>query len=129
MAVARVAARAVAPEPEWQRPWDNPECCFLCYRRADGLGTIGPKKKVGWLCNECVPLGRIAAKMADRAFDPFEQRAIERGGEKAGAYLDQIGKTDLAALTPDEWRHFLRTFIRAFGEAIRSEVEGGKPPF
>lgn len=32
---------------------------------------------------------------------------LDRAGEKAGAYLDNINKTDLATLTADEWRNLL----------------------
>jgi ribosomal protein L37AE/L43A len=111
------------------RPFNNPECCFLCRRRADGMG-VGTPKKQGWLCKECgIPLAKAAYHMTDKAFDVFEQRAIEKAGEKGGAYLDELNKTDLAALTPTEYRLFINTVIREFGDAIRQEVEGGKPPF
>lgn len=110
------------------RPFNNPEACFVCRRRACGLGT-GKPGKFGWVCEECLPLAREAYKMADKAFDVFEQRAIELAGQKAGDYLDEIGKTDLAELDQTEWRLFLNTVIRSFGDGIRTEVESGKAPF
>lgn len=67
--------------------------------------------------------------MSDEAFDEFEISAIEAAGDEAGAYLDDLGKTDLANLTPDEWRHFLRTFLRAFETNVRRRVESGTTPF
>jgi hypothetical protein len=108
---------------------NNPESCFLCRRRADGVG-VGTPKRQGWVCAECgIPLAKEAIKMSDKAFDAFEQRAIQAAGEAAGAYLDSIGKTDLAQLTAAEWSVFCVTMVRSFGDAIRAEVESGKPPF
>lgn len=55
-------------------------------------------------------------------FLPDENAAIEKGGKAAGAYLEQIGKTDLAAMTRDEWLDFLRTFEAARSEALRLTI-------
>ena len=110
------------------RPFNNEETCFLCRRRADGLG-VGTPNKLGWVCQDCLPLSKDAYAMTDRAFDTFEQRAIAAAGEQAGGYLDEIGKTDLAQLDDTEWRLFLNTVVRSFGEAIRTEVQSGKAPF
>jgi hypothetical protein len=110
------------------RPFNNPESCFVCRRRPDGLG-VGHPQKIGWVCQDCLKIAKEAFAMSDKAFDPFEQRAIERAGNDAGTYLDEIGKTDLATLDPTEWRLFINTVIRSFGEAIRSEVQSGKAPF
>jgi len=110
------------------RPFNNDQCCFICRRRADGIGT-GTEKKVGWLCNECKDLGPEAYKMSDRHFDEFEKRALAQAGEAAGGYLDSLGVTDLAKLQPEEWETFLQTVINTFGSAIRTEVQSGKAPF
>lgn len=118
------------------RPLDNPESCFICRRRAAGVAVMSgsfrsrSQKPAGWLCEQCgVALARKAYDMPDKEFDVFEQRAVQAAGEKAGAYLDQLGKTDLAQLSEPEWSVFCITMIRGFGEAIRAEVESGKAPF
>lgn len=57
--------------------------------------------------------------MTDKPVDPARDRvsilvdehSIELGGQAAGAYLDEIGKTDLAFLTEDEWRRFCTTLV------------------
>jgi hypothetical protein len=111
------------------RPFNNPHVCFICRRRA-GPNGVGSPGRQGWLCNACgIPRAKEVMKMSTEAFDEFELRAIDAAGDEAGGYLDDIGKTDLANLTPDEWRHFLRTFLRAFETGIRREVERGNPPF
>lgn len=35
-----------------------------------------------------------------------EKNARQKAGDAAGAYLDEIGKTDLATLTADQWDRF-----------------------
>ena len=108
---------------------NNPESCFICRRRADGFG-VGKDKKVGWFCNECgTGLAKEVYQMTDRRFDVFEERAIEKAGQKAGEYLDDIGKTDLTTLDQMEWRQFLSTVIRSFSDGIRHEVQTGDAPF
>jgi hypothetical protein len=111
------------------RAFGNPHICFICRRRA-GANGVGSPRRQGWVCNACgIPLGKRVIHMSDEAFDEFEISAIEEAGNEAGAYLDDLGKTDLATLTPDEWRHFLRTFLRAFETNVRRRVESGTTPF
>jgi hypothetical protein len=56
--------------------------------------------------------------------------AVESGGEKAGEYLDRIGKTDIGALSQSEWREFCiilvsGAFDAAFDQVVqRYEREG-----
>jgi len=38
----------------------------------------------------------------------------ELAGRSAGKYLEEIGKTDLATLTRDEWINFLRVVIGTY---------------
>lgn len=48
-----------------------------------------------------------------------EKDAVRKGGEIAGAYLDKIGKTDLAQMTPEEWRIFCETLFTTACDALR----------
>jgi hypothetical protein len=46
-------------------------------------------------------------------------KAITKAGEAAGGYLETLDKTDLAKLTPIEWRVLLETIIDTYnGELI-----------
>lgn len=36
-----------------------------------------------------------------------DEETVKRAGARGGAYLDQIGKTDLATLTQQEWNYFV----------------------
>jgi len=105
---------------------DNTESCFLCRRRADGLGVL-KGNHVGWLCQQCTDggYGMKAIAMRARAFDEYETRALQAAGNAAGSYLDQIGQTDLAQLDPANWDVFCRILVNEFGEAIRREVGVG----
>lgn len=58
--------------------------------------------------------------------DPTEAEieAMQAGGNAGGAFLDSIQKTDLAALTPDEWMTFVESVCTGFVERMQQE-----PPF
>lgn len=54
--------------------------------------------------------------------DPTEQEivGIQAGSASGGAYLDSIGKTDLAQLTPDEWMTFCESVVTGFVEHMQT---------
>ncbi len=97
--------------------------CGLCGRRADGIGfSPTGRPPIVWVCNDCGPgRARTAAHMRD--FDAIERQAFRLAARRAGAFLDTIGKTDLARLTTEEYEAFLRAFLTHFGEEIRRLVE------
>lgn len=96
--------------------------CFICQREAfSGLAF-----KTKPVCLSCAPHSLSGEVMLE--FTETEAGAISAGGEQAGAYLDQIGKTDLAELAPDQWLKFLATFLHGYSEAMR-EAARTNPPF
>lgn len=46
----------------------------------------------------------------------FEIEGMMEAGAVGGEYLDAIGKTDLATLTPDEYMGFVEKVIRTYEE-------------
>lgn len=46
------------------------------------------------------------------------------GGESAGQFLNQIKKTDLAALTQQEWRTFCILLVNGANEAAGKRIVG-----
>jgi hypothetical protein len=60
--------------------------------------------------------------MATPEFDPLEKRCIKEAGNLGGQYLDSIGKTDLAALSGEEWQEFLERVIDGHGCAMRAAL-------
>ena len=59
----------------------------------------------------------------------WQIKAIEAASEPAGAYLDSIGKTDLATLTEGEWYRFLEEVSIAYHEEMDRQRASGAPPF
>lgn len=54
--------------------------------------------------------------------DKTEQRAAQQASERIGSYLEQIGKTDLAAMTGEEWQGFLLHAFTCTAEEVRNIV-------
>jgi hypothetical protein len=48
-----------------------------------------------------------------------EVAALEKAGENAGAYLEQIGKESLGELTAEEWQQFLAEVMIGFSQELR----------
>ena len=67
--------------------------------------------------------------MPSSLLDAYEIGSALEAGKLAGAYLDEIGKTDLAALSGDEWREFLRRIIVGFEQAMRRKILENEVPF
>jgi len=53
---------------------------------------------------------------------PYEQAAMEHAGNMAGEYLDALGKTDLAKLTPEEWATLINVTCTGYIEHIQQEM-------
>lgn len=60
--------------------------------------------------------------------DDGEQEALDFAGECAGAYLDEINKTDLATLTKDEWDIFVQVMcLRYMDKRVESIIQQPQP--
>lgn len=67
--------------------------------------------------------------MANEPIFWIDEKACLKGGELGGAYLDSIGKSDLASLDPHEWATFcVKVTGGAFLAAI-GDVHGDQIPF
>lgn len=60
--------------------------------------------------------------------DACEKMATGLAGEEAGAYLDELGKTDLATLTQEEWQTFLSRIVTGFEKYMQKIIYGGNEP-
>jgi archaellum component FlaD/FlaE len=58
-----------------------------------------------------------------------EIAAIMATSDPAGAYLENIGKTDLATMSQDEWMNFLEVVCTAFSDKMMELAASGEPPF
>lgn len=98
--------------------------CGLCGRLADGIGyAAGGRMPAVWVCNDC-GIDRARRATAMRDFDVVERKAFALAAQRAGQFLDTIGKTDFARLSTEEYEAFLKTFQTHFVEEIRRLVEG-----
>lgn len=102
----------------------QPYPCAVCRRASRGVTVSVPGAPLKNFCSEhCARL--------DMALGPLnlsEADAAEKGGEAAGAYLDEIGKTDLASLTLDEWREFCGRLFKGACDAL-TEAADAEVPF
>lgn len=71
----------------------------------------------------------MAAGKGDGPIFRIDERAVLRGGEVGGQYLDDIGKTDLADLSKEEWATFLTKVVGGAFLASVGDVYGDQIPF
>ena len=102
--------------------------CAVCHREAKGY-AYSPRlaRKKGKHGNACCMkhlniIKELDGMMIDDA-TPNEINAALYGGEQGGEYLDWLGKTNLAALTADEWKQFLFCVVGGYTTKIRESNE------
>ncbi len=50
---------------------------------------------------------------------PNEEAAMTAGGDAAGAYLESLGQSDLARLSPAEWRQLIEIVVTGYCDRLR----------
>ena len=111
---------------------EEPTICFICKRRAEGLAYAPTSKSpFRWLCSDptCHALAKEVYQMPQPQLDAYERAAALKAGVDAGAYLDSIGKTDLAFLDEFEWEEFLQLIVVGFSKELRRKLLANEPPF
>lgn len=58
-----------------------------------------------------------------------EYTAVEAAGDKVGEFLERLGKTDLAALTREEWLDFVAHAYECVCIEVRAKWDAGEAPF
>ena len=116
--------------------------CPVCHREARGFGWFSinysisnPRRfeSLRWLCSrKCQDIFHGRKGVIDPSRN--EKEAILAGGDAGGAWLDELGKTDLARLTVEEWETFLAKIIGGYCDALRrsaqplsTEIDDGIP--
>ena len=108
----------------------DPAVCGSCGRTAIGYGYAPkPERPVIWVCDdpECLRLAKDSYDMKQDDFTRIESLAAQKGGEEGGAYLDEIGVTDLAKLTPDCWAEFCRRLVAGYRKALVRDLRNEAP--
>lgn len=105
----------------------SPACCFLCGRRAIGIGfgqaSRGDPK---WVCEECLTLGAIITSV--KRFDVYEERALAAVIDNVGPIVEANG-TDLGEWSGDQVEAFAKAIVTGYGTALRDEIKKGQAPF
>lgn len=108
----------------------NDVLCGCCGRTATGFG-YAPKtgQSILWVCDDpqCLQIAKDSYTMKQDQFTRIESLASGRGGEAGGEFLDSIGKTDLATLTPDEWFEFCRRIVAGYRKGMVELVKEEAP--
>ncbi|BAE49161.1 conserved hypothetical protein [Candidatus Terasakiella magnetica] len=97
--------------------------CAVCNREGRGFGFIPrlarlrgpPEAACSMTCLDTI--ARWRRTMIDPT--PNEITAMEHGGQMGGEYLDSIAKTDLAALSPEQWQTFVEAVITGYCDHLR----------
>lgn len=110
--------------------------CDVCRRRHMNVGYApSDRHPVKWTCRACLKaaedpiLVQKIYHMPRKRLDEFEERALAKGGETAGSYLDDIGKTDLAVLSAEEWEEFCARLLVGYSNAMREMLSKDEAPF
>ncbi|RVO41348.1 hypothetical protein CN093_08780 [Sinorhizobium meliloti] len=94
----------------------TPTVCRCCGRHAIGIGR-GTKADPGFLCRKCITIVEDLSKM-DR-LDVYELAALDAGVDAVGAYLSEIGKTDLAECDELDARMIVKAAWLGCAEGLR----------
>ncbi len=104
--------------------------CAVCGRAGRGFGFTQRRYDAAMQGACSIRCLDILAKRGGHVFklNHYENQAIDAASEKAGAFLEGIGKTDLATLTGEEWRDLLSTvFVAATAQIQRLTDEDAVP--
>ena len=110
----------------------EPTLCAVCHRHAVWLGYhAGERTPIVWLCddNDCHAAAKHVYAMTKQILDDYEIGAALEAGRGAGAFLEELGTTDLAKLTPGQWREFLRRIVVGYEHVLRDKILNHEPPF
>ena len=98
--------------------------CAVCGRASGSWSISLPGNRLGQFCSpHCMKF----YAMAEGSLTQDEQLAVRAGGDKAGAYLDSLGKFDLRTLTEPEWLRFCGILFTETCAALRDQADDQIP--
>jgi len=105
--------------------------CAICRRDARGFGfeprLIGVPAPAVKLCSRtCQNITTRLTGMINPNL--HEQNALEAASAAGGAYVESLGRTDLASWTPEEWATLIDVVITRFQDSLRTAY-ADDPPF
>lgn len=84
--------------------------CAVCGRAGCGIFFKAPEERADFCSFKCSEVWMVA-RAANIELTKDEKAAALAGGKAAGAFLEKIGKTDLAELTKAEWAELCETLV------------------
>ena len=115
---------------------DKPTICCVCRSQSMPLGyrpslPIGEALPLIWVCADpiCQSLITKVYGMPSEKLVAYEKKAALSAGDAAGQFLDEIGKTDLAAMSQDEWHEFLGHIVLGYQSELQRMIQEDEAPF
>ena len=56
--------------------------------------------------------------------DDEERGALQEAGQEGGAFVESLGRTELAAWTPEEWATLVEVIVTAYQDALFRARDG-----
>ena len=98
--------------------------CATCRRESAGITISLPGQTVAMFCSTNCARDYMRHN-ADLKVN--EKKAVEKGGEAGGGYLDIIGVFDLRNLTADQWLTFCATLFTATCADLQKQADDEIP--
>lgn len=113
-----------------RRPVESPPYpCAVCSRASAGFAFSAPGTPAtpAFFCStRCSEVWMVAyRKKIELTRD--EAAAALAGGKAAGAFLDELGRTDLGQLSRAEWAEFCERLTRGYLEALQRQADAQVP--
>jgi len=117
-------------------PRFDEDLCCVCRRPTIGLGVTAKGRRnspIGWVCDDqdCIQIARNSFEMKQDEFGRIDELATQAGGDKAGEYLDSLGKPQVieafSQLTELEWQTFCRELVGGYRTALKTTLRDEAP--
>lgn len=105
--------------------------CGVCRRRDRGIATKANSKLI-WVCDdpECLDIATRSGGMKQQDFDTLEAEAACVGaGDAMGAFLDEIGVTDMARMSHEQWAEMCKRGAAGYRAHLKKLVDENAIPF
>lgn len=106
-----------------------PYPCVVCDRASAGFAFSAPQSQTPpvFFCSmQCSEVWMVAhRKRIELTRD--EAAATLAGGKVAGAFLEQLGRTDLRQLSRVEWAEFCERLTRGYLEELQRQADAQVP--
>lgn len=104
-----------------------PYPCGLCHRASTGFAFSAPGARPASFCSMLCSEVWMVAHRRKIELTRDEAAAALAGGKAAGTFLEQLGRTDMAQLTREEWGEFCSRLARGYFEELQRQADAQAP--